>query len=112
MPVVKATIGGREYSFAPLLLKEIRYLKNKRDEAGADVFSQIDLWKPCIESSLKRAGSNSMPDLEEMTIEDANVAFAAMIEHLMKASGMELTAPGEEKPAENPSIATTSTVSS
>lgn len=96
MPIVKATIEGREYSFAPLLFGEIKRLR-KAKLARQDLLDSFELWQPYIESSMKRAG-NEMPDLESMEIQVADVALTALMRGVMEASGIVVPVPGEAQP--------------
>ncbi len=93
MPIVKETIEGREYSFAPIKLKELRKLQKDKIAAGSTIFEGIDFWKPYIDSSMERAGSQA-PDLEDMEVDVANRVFSQLIEGVMKASGVELHSHG------------------
>lgn len=114
MPIVKATIEGREYSFAPLLIKEMRQLQRTKEAVSTNVFESIDLWKPYILSSMLRApqiDGTVMPDVEEMDVENGSRVFSELIKAAMKASGVELAVQGEALPVSTPN-GTTSSVSS
>lgn len=99
MPVIKRTILGAEYSFAPLKLKELRSIQQARTDQT--VFERLDEWKPMIESSLERGKSEMpMPEIEEMDFELAGQIFGELIRGVLAASGLEVKEPGEVKPAE------------
>lgn len=107
MPIVKQVIGGREYSFAPLLVGDLR--KMKRSPIPEGNLERIDFWLPFIESCIKRAGSE-MPDFDAMDLDQATEFFKAATAAVTQASGAHQ---GEEQPAaEPPAIGTTSSVSS
>ena len=97
MPIVKRSIAGQEYSFAPLKLKHLKAINRARREQT--VFERIDEWAPMIQDSMKRAGSE-MPDIEDMDIEQAGEVFAELIKGVLAASGLhaEVKTQGEAKP--------------
>lgn len=98
MPIVKDTIEGTEYSFAPLKLKEFRTFQKQAISRDSTIIEGIDFWKPYIESSMRRADSQP-PDLEELDLDVANRTLSQLIEGVMKASGVELKKTGEAMPA-------------
>jgi hypothetical protein len=99
VPTIKETIAGREYSFAPLLIGEMRRL-NKSKNDTASLFDNIDTWKPFIEASMKRAGvtDNEMPDVEEMDLDTGSKIFTELVRSVMRACGIEVPAVGEVPP--------------
>lgn len=96
MPLIKETIEGVEYGFAPLKFKELRKIKALKQ--GGDSFERLDEWTPFLKSSMERGGSQ-LPDLEEMDIDQFGRVFAELIRCVMKASGVEIKTPGEALPA-------------
>jgi hypothetical protein len=96
VPIVKATIGGREYSFAPLKYKQWEELADLEEGGVRNPTKSVRAWLPWIADSMKRAG-DQMPDVREMDLDTANVVLGLMVKAVMKASGMEVVS-GEEKP--------------
>lgn len=110
MPHVKATIEGREYTFAPLLLHENRSLhKLLLEHESATVFTGIDLWMPYIKSSLSRGGNQDPPDIDNMEVDVASHVFAELVRGVMSACGVEMKPLGESAPV--PPTATSGTTS-
>jgi hypothetical protein len=93
VPIVKATIEGREYSFAPLTWSQLDQLaEDPRNEREG-----VKRWFPLIEDSAKRAGSE-VPELGALDMDRFNVAFPATVDAIKKASGMVANSPGEKLP--------------
>jgi hypothetical protein len=110
VPLIKETIEGVEYGFAPLKFKELRQIRQMKQ--ATDGFERLDEWTPFLKSSMERAGSQ-LPDLEEMDVDQFGRVFAALIGCVMKASGVEMKPVGEELPAvANLSSGASSTASS
>lgn len=111
MPIVKRTIGGREYSFAPLLYGHWEDIADGQLASESEI-NRIRNWWPRIESSIKRAGGE-MPDRREMDVDEANTFLAGAITAILAASGMKKAEPGEAIPAAaSETSVTTSSVSS
>lgn len=108
MPAVKATIGGREYSFAPLKIKELKQIARFPEAQRRNVFDSMDTWKPYIESSMKAAGS-TMPDFEDMDVDTGGAVFTMLLCAVMEASGVKM---GEAQPVSAKTNGTISTDSS
>ena len=96
MPLIEKEIGGVKYGFAPLKLRELRAIGALKKQNHS--FESLEQWKPFIEASMKRAGSE-MPDIEDMDIETAGKVFADLIFATMEASSIVAGAKGEEVPA-------------
>ena len=110
MPLIKEAVGGVEYGFAPLKFKELRQIRQMKQVDNA--FERLDQWTPFLKSSMERAGSQ-LPDLEDMDVDEFARVFAALINYVMKASGVPLGAKGEDQPAaEKPLTGAISTDSS
>jgi hypothetical protein len=110
VPLVKETIGGAEFGFAPLKFKELRAIRQMKQ--SGDGFERLDQWTPFLKSSMERAGS-TLPDLEEMDVDEFGIVFAELIRCVMKASGVEIKTTGEALPAvENHLTGAISTASS
>jgi hypothetical protein len=109
VPKITAVIEGREYSFAPLTIKEMKHLARSKEMQGQNLFDTMDVWRPYIENSMNRAG-NDMPEFEDMDAESGSNVFAALIRAVMEASGVKLAPVGEAGPA--PTNGATFTVSS
>jgi hypothetical protein len=92
VPIVKRSIAGQEYSFAPLKLKHLKAINKARQDRT--VFERIDEWAPMIQDSMQRAGSE-MPDVEDMDIEQAGEVFAELIKAVMNASGYDVEVKGQ-----------------
>jgi hypothetical protein len=88
-------IEGREYSFAPLTIRQMRQLAKAKE---LNLFETMDVWRPYLESSMKAAG-NDMPDFEDMDVEAGSIVFAALIRNVMEASGVKTASMGEAQPA-------------
>lgn len=108
MPVIKKDIGGRDISFAPLKVGELRKLQSAELPAGS--MEKIDFWLPYIQSSITRAGS-MMPEFDEMDVDEAGRFFTQAIDAVIRASGGELPKPGEGLPASPVEAGTTSSAS-
>jgi hypothetical protein len=98
VPIVKVTIEGREYSFAPLKIKQMRQLAKAKDMQAQNLYESMDLWKPYLEWSMKGAG-NEMPDFEDLDAETGVALFAGLIRGVMEASGVKMASVGEARPA-------------
>jgi hypothetical protein len=94
--IVKATINGKEYAFAELLLGQLRIIHRLAKEPQTDGFNAIETWIPLIESSMMRAGSE-MPDLDGLTVGEANNLIAELIRNVMRATGVESAIAAEVK---------------
>ena len=93
MPIVKATIEGREYSFAPLTWDQLDQLaEDPRNEREG-----VKRWFPLIKDSAERAGSD-VPNLGLLDMDAFNVAFPATVDAIKKASGMVASSPGGKLP--------------
>jgi hypothetical protein len=93
VPIVKATIEGREYSFAPLTWDQLDQIaEDPRNEREG-----VKRWFPLIKDSAERAGSE-VPNLGPLDLDRFNVAFPAAVEAVKKASGMVALSPGEKLP--------------
>jgi hypothetical protein len=97
VPIVKATIEGREYVFAPLKIKQMREIAKTKALEAQNLFETMDLWRPYLESSMKTAG-NEMPDFEDFDIETGASVFTELIRNVMKASGVKIEPVGEAQP--------------
>ena len=97
MPIVKATIEGREYAFAPLKIRQMREIAKSKALEAQNLFETMDLWRPYLESSMKIAG-NDMPDFEDLEIETGATVFTELIRNVMKASGVKVAPMGEALP--------------
>jgi hypothetical protein len=108
VPRVKAEIGGRELTFAPLLIGQLRKLQSIELPPGN--LDRIDFWLPLIKSSIERAGG-TMPDTDAMDIDEINAFFTEALENVLKASGARTVPQGEGQLAADPANGTTSSVS-
>lgn len=99
MPVITTTIGGSEYRFAPLKIKEARNLftETKNRSGQATIHDLIDTWGPYIKISAERAGS-AAPDLNELDSDVADEVLTQFMDAVMRASGVRRTQPGEAPP--------------
>lgn len=112
--IIKQEIGGREYFFASLNLKELRGLKKAKSIPIVDIFDSIDLWEPYIRSSMKRAEGglqgtvthNEMPNLEELPLGIADQIVAQLIKAVMLATGVRTVPVGEAQPAPTTNLMT------
>ena len=93
MPIIKTTIDGKEYNFAPLTWNQLDQVAETLD----DQRQAVKRWFPLIEDSAKRAGCTA-PDLGALDMDRFNVAFPATVEAIKKASGMVPASPGEIVP--------------
>jgi hypothetical protein len=98
VPKITAVIEGREYSFAPLTIKEMKTLARTKELQGQNLFETMDTWRPYIENSMNRANCE-MPEIEDMDVEAGSSVFAALLRAVMEASGVKLAPMGEEQPA-------------
>lgn len=110
MPVIKKVIKGREFSFAPLKLGELKNLLSE-EAKPVGVIDRVEMWIPLIQSSLTRAGEESIPDFYDMDLDEANATIDTMIRGVAEASGVKMVSTGEADPAaSSPVDGTTSTV--
>lgn len=106
MPIVKATIEGREYSFASLLTEEVEQLM-KLGRPPENFFDGVRFWTPFIKSSMERA-SCEMPDIGKMDFDVSQRVVPEFVRNVTKAS--ELTGQGDI-PGEAQPVVTTGTTS-
>jgi hypothetical protein len=97
VPIVKATIEGREYSFAPLLYGHIEDMADE-ETAKLTEIQKFKVWIPRVESSMERAG-NKMPGLREMDLDQIKSFFYVATAAILEASGIKAGVPGEAVPA-------------
>ena len=94
MSITTKVIAGTEHRFAPLRVKQIRAIRAMKPTN--DMLESFDFWKPLIEDSMQRAGSQ-MPDVEGMDADTAGDVLAELIRGIMSASGAEITTPAQTK---------------
>ncbi|HLH29838.1 MAG TPA: hypothetical protein VKY31_01460 [Terriglobia bacterium] len=96
MPIIKARIEGRDYCFAPLKVGQLRKFRSAELPTGD--LERIDFWLPYIQDSIQRAGS-TMPEFDDMDIDEASRFFTAAIAAMIEASGGKMQPTGEGQPA-------------
>ncbi len=90
MPIVKVTIQGCEYSFAPILVGQLRTLKTPATLATN--LERLDFWSPYLRSSLERAG-HSLPDVDTMNVDEAMEFFTQGLDAMLRATGAQFDPP-------------------